>query len=156
MQQKNAGFTLIEMMVAIVIGSIMTMMALPNFNRMREIYRLRGATQEVYVSLQRARMAAIKENNGYRVYLTGGTTIVLHDDLNNDGIEDVGEPKIQKNVAADALGISMTGMSAASAVTFRQNGTATISGGISTITVTNASGYSKQLIVSPAGRITIS
>lgn len=156
MKQRNAGFTLIEMMVALVIGSIMTMMALPNFAQMREIYRLRGATQEVFVSLQRARMAAIKENNWYRVYLTGGTTIVLHDDLNSDGIEDAGEPKIQRNVAADALGVSLNGISAASAVTFRNNGTATISGGVNTITVTNTSGYSKQLIVSPAGRITIS
>ena len=156
MKRGNGGFTLIEMMVALVIGSLMTMMALPNFVQMREIYRLRGATQEVYVSLQRARMAAIKENNGYRVYLAGGTTIILHDDLNSDGVEDAGEPIIQRNVAADALGVTMTGMSAASAVTFRQNGTALISGGITTITVTNTSGYSKQLIVSPAGRITIS
>jgi type IV fimbrial biogenesis protein FimT len=156
MKRRNAGFTLIEMMVALAIGGIMTMMAVPNFAQMREIYRLRGATQEVYVSLQRARMAAIKENNGYRVYLAGGTTIVLHDDLNNDGVQDIGEPIIQRNVTADALGVSMTGMSAASALTFRQNGTATISGGITTITVTNTSGYSKQLTVSPAGRITIS
>lgn len=154
MKQGTAGFTLIELMVALAIGGILTGIAIPNFEQMREIYRLRGATQEVFVALQRARMSAVKENNQYRFYLVGNA-YVLHNDLDSDGIEDAGEPKTQTNIQANAIGVTLSGMASASALTFRQNGTAIIAGGLGTITVTNTSEDQKTIVVSPAGRIRI-
>src|SRR5262249_53256092 len=122
--------------------------------QIREIYQLRGATQEIFVTLQGARMAAVRENNRQRFYLVGNTYVV-HNDLNCNGVEDTGEPKIQKNIQWNARGVSLSGMSAASALTFLQNGTAIVSGGVSAITVTNASGDQKMILVSPGGRIRI-
>lgn len=154
MRQGDVGVTLVEIMVGIAIGSIVTAVVLPNFSEIREIYRLRGATRELFVTLQGMRMAAIRDNNRQRFYLVGNTYVV-HSDLNNNGIEDIGEPKSQKDIEWNALGVSLSGMSASSALTFLQNGTAIISGGISTITVTNASGNQKTILVSPGGRIRV-
>ena len=154
MKQGNVGFSVIEMMVAIAIGAVVTAMAIPNFEQMREIYRLHGATREIFVTLQGVRMTAVKENNRQRFYLVGNTYVV-HNDLNNNGVEDVGEPKSQKDIQWNAHGVSLSGMSVATALVFLPNGTATISGGVSAITVQNASGDQKMILVSPAGRIRI-
>src|SRR5215813_12554174 len=96
-RRANAGFTIMEVAAVAFIGIVLGMLALPSFARMRNVYRLRGVSQEVYMALQQARMSAIKENHNYRFYLAS-TTYYVHDDVNNNGVQDTGEPVTQRDV----------------------------------------------------------
>jgi Tfp pilus assembly protein FimT len=150
MKQTNAGFTIMEVAAVSFIGIVLGLLALPNLARMREVYRLRGVSQEVYSALQQARMSAIKENHNYRFYLVG-TTYYLHNDVNNNGAQDAGESVTQRNVQGDAKGVTLAGVAANAPIVFAPNGTATSTG---TVTVQNTLG-SNTVNVSPAGRVRI-
>jgi prepilin-type N-terminal cleavage/methylation domain-containing protein len=161
MKRRNAGFTLVEMMVALAIGGIMTAMAVPNFNQMREGYRLRAATYEVFTALQRARSEAVKRNNNYRFSLVNGTTYRLHDDANNDGVINTGETVTQKNISLEAQGTQMyfycwtwtgSGWQWATALNFAPDGT---SGDMSWVAVANAQWEYKWIQISSTGRIQV-
>ena len=161
MKQRNAGFTLIEMMVALAIGGIMTVMAVPNLSDMREGYRLRAATFDVFAALQRARSEAVKKNNNYRFSLVNQTTYRIHDDTDDDGVVDAGETVTQKNVAVEAQGTQMyfycltwtgAGWQWATALKFTPDGT---TGDISWVAVINAQWEYKWIQISPTGRVQV-
>ncbi len=134
MRQKNAGFTLVEMMVALVIGSIMTAMAVPSINTIRDTYRMRSVAQDVFMALQKARMGAVKENNQF-LFSVAGATYTSHNDLNNNGVQDAGEPVTTNNLADAMPGINawwwwFSPTPGPSAISFAPNGTAPSIGGI--------------------------
>jgi prepilin-type N-terminal cleavage/methylation domain-containing protein len=56
-----AGFTLMELMIAIVILGILLGLAIPGFSTWLPRYRLRGAAREIYSNLQLAKMTAVKD-----------------------------------------------------------------------------------------------
>ncbi len=81
--QKQAGFSLVELMVTIAIFAILLSIAIPNFIGWMPARRLESAVGDVQSALQRARMAAVKENscvviefNGssdnYRIFVDNG------------------------------------------------------------------------------------
>jgi prepilin-type N-terminal cleavage/methylation domain-containing protein len=154
MKRGNVGLTLIELMVAIGIGSILTAMAVPNFAEMREGYRLRAATYEVFAALQRGRSEAVKKNNNYRFSLVDNTTYRLHDDTDNDGVVDAGEAVTQKNVTLEAPGTQMYFW--VPPLNFLPDGTTGGGGEWGTwVAVTNAQWQWKWVLVSRTGRITV-
>ena len=61
--KKNTGFTLIELMVAIAIISIVSIIAVPRFNDMIPRYRLKAAARNLQANMQKAKVRAIKEKN---------------------------------------------------------------------------------------------
>src|SRR5262245_18746836 len=107
MKPKNAGFSIIEIMVAISVGGIMTAVAVQSFNDIYEAYRLRAATYQVFVALQSARAEAVKKNNNYRFSVVNQTTYQLHDDTNSNGVIDAGETVTQKNMALEVKGTQL-------------------------------------------------
>jgi prepilin-type N-terminal cleavage/methylation domain-containing protein len=148
----QAGFSLAEMMVVILIGGILTTLAIPNFAQMRQGYRLRGAAREVFLILQRARMAAMKENTNYRIYIAG-TSIVVHDDFDSDNVEDTGETITTTNLQSDFQGVSFSnGPSSTSPLVFLPNGMASSA---ITVTVRNSAGKQQQVSVALGGRVRI-
>jgi type IV fimbrial biogenesis protein FimT len=154
MKQRNAGFTLIEMMVALAIGGILTAMAVPSINAIRDTYRLRSAAQDVFMALQKARMGAVKENNQFLVSFSGAT-YTSHNDLNNNGVQDAGEPLTTHNLANDMpdLDVGWTGIGGAAGVTFAPNGTAP---SVGTISISDGNSMNtKNIRISPAGIIQI-
>lgn len=58
----NAGFTLVELMLVLVIAGVLAAVAAPSFNVIIESQRARGAATDIYVALMRARGEAIKRN----------------------------------------------------------------------------------------------
>lgn len=81
--QKQAGFSLMELMVVIAILAILAAIAIPNFFGRMPVKRLESAVGDVQAALQRARLAAIKENtcvviefsstsDNYRIYVDNG------------------------------------------------------------------------------------
>src|SRR2546427_11404812 len=86
----QSGHTLIELMSAVSIVLILLGNAVPSFSNMLASYGLQGASRRVVADFQRARMAAVTENNRYIVRLIGPPTHTGHDDGNNNGASDAG------------------------------------------------------------------
>lgn len=92
------GFTLIETMVVIALIAILASIAIPAFIKILPDIRLKSAAQDLYASLQSAKMDAVKNNsesdvtffpaNGARGTYTkaDGTTVDL-DEVYNHSVE---------------------------------------------------------------------
>ena len=66
-QDRNGGFTLIELMIAVAILTIAASMAIPEFLRWHAQSLLRQATSEIATQLVLARMAAMNRNKNVDV-----------------------------------------------------------------------------------------
>jgi prepilin-type N-terminal cleavage/methylation domain-containing protein len=153
---REAGFTLTELMVGLVIFGIMTAVSLPGLNRFLRSVDLNGQVQATATSIRVARQRAITENNNYVVYWD--STIQgfgWYDDDNNNGVKDVTE-KRKDPVAFPAWIIvtnSTTNPFASDITTFFPNGSASQSG---SCLFTNSDGYVRSLsVVRPTGMVTV-
>jgi prepilin-type N-terminal cleavage/methylation domain-containing protein len=73
--KKNiAGFTLVELMVAIAILGVLCAIAIPTFTAWLPDYRLKQAARDLYANLQRARMGAIRANDTWGVLFDNSVT----------------------------------------------------------------------------------
>jgi len=112
---KEHGFTLIELITAMVILSIITATALPNFSNWRNNYQIRAESNRVHMDLRLARMTAIKNNNDVVVtFLPASQTYSILNDTNNNGTADTGESlnsrALENNVQFGFSGGSITDM----------------------------------------------
>lgn len=62
MQREAAGFTLVELLVAVAIMAIIASIALPSFGNMLRRSRLTASANELVAALQTARMEAVRRN----------------------------------------------------------------------------------------------
>ena len=69
--KKEKGFTMIELMITMVILGVLLGLAIPGFSRWLPNYRLRGATRDLYSTLQFTKSGAIKERAEWAVRFTG-------------------------------------------------------------------------------------
>jgi len=69
-QQKQSGFTLIELMVVVIVLGVLASIALPSFQSTLERRRLIGASENLFADLQYARSEAIKRNLNIELDLT--------------------------------------------------------------------------------------
>lgn len=70
---RTAGFTLMEVLVAIGVAAILTAVAAPNLSGFQSQYRLSGVSNQIAFDIGRARMQAVGQNVSMRVVLVGGT-----------------------------------------------------------------------------------
>lgn len=106
--RHQRGFTLVEIMVTLVIMAIAAALVSPAIMQMAPNMALKSAAQDLYSNLQRAKIAAIKENNpalvvinasSYSYYIdvnrdgayTASAVDTLDDDANGDGMYNQGE-----------------------------------------------------------------
>ena len=139
--------TFSEVAASLAVCSGLLMLMAPIFAELLGVYHLRGATQELFSEMQRARLAAVMENHRYRLTVIPGTALYeIHDDRNNNSAEDTGEVSA-RSVAIQNPGITLAGNDI---VTFLPNGTALTYG---SITISNGSGRTKSVVVSSGGRV---
>lgn len=111
--KKKAGFTLVELMVAVAIIGIMAAVAAPGFIAWLPNYRLKSAARDVYSALQNARLLAVKENTTVRVVFVDDVTPANQDsyfiwsDTNGNGVFDPpGEGRGQVNLSGYGSGVA--------------------------------------------------
>ena len=149
---SQAGFSLIELLVALGIFALVAAVTIPNIAQMRSTYQLRSAVQGVFMDLQKARAAAVKERNRYHVSLVDGTSYQIHDDDNNNDTEDDGvDSVLVKDLYGNGAGVTLA-MSPAQ-VTFLPTGRV-LDLNATTFTVSNGTD-SWELEISAVGRIQI-
>ena len=142
------GTSMIELLITGAVVAILATFAGPTMADMQAGYQLSGASLEIFSALQRARMAAVMENNRYRVTIIDESNYQIHDDDDGDGLEDAGEMVTSASILTDNPGQSL---SATGSFTFVPTGVVVTPG---TVTVAGAAG-SRTVVVSTAGRIRI-
>ena len=70
-KQRQAGFTLIELMIVITIVGGLLVIALPSMTEMVTNQKVKGVANELYFDLSFARSEAIKRNTTVQVVRTG-------------------------------------------------------------------------------------
>lgn len=71
-RKHQAGFTLVELMIAIAVLVILTVLAAPGFASYFDKSRVRGAADDVVNLMAQARQAGVKFDRGVRVSDVGG------------------------------------------------------------------------------------
>jgi len=65
---KKDGFTIIELLVAMILLVIVASIAIPVFSRWLPDYRLRSAAREVYSNMQLTKMSAVRNNTNWAIF----------------------------------------------------------------------------------------
>ena len=121
------GFTIFDVLIAVMILAILSAVGVPSLEGLLRGYRLNGATRLVWLDVQRARMAAIKESRtirvdftatGYTAVRVGTGEVVFSRELSAD------YPRITLGVTGNSVAFDSTGMGPAPARTVQVNGAA--------------------------------
>jgi len=145
----EAGLNLLDVTVAVSILASLLVVGAPFFASLLPSYGLRRVTHDVFGALQSARTAAVMQNNRHRVSFPDATHYRVHDDDDNDGVEDAGELVVTRDILEEGGTFSL---SAGGPITFVPNGTSL---GAGSVTVSTPGAADRQVTVSAAGRVRI-
>jgi len=137
--RNNGGFTLMELLAAMGVASILMAIAIPSFLSTLPGLRLTDAARQVATDLQQIRMKAIAQNIPYQISFSTSTYVLQK--CNGSCTNDSG------NIALPE-GITVT---ASTAPQFQPRGTAAAD---ATITLSNGSS-STRVCVKTVGRVNI-
>jgi prepilin-type N-terminal cleavage/methylation domain-containing protein len=101
------GFTMVELLIAVVILSILLTLAIPGFARWLPNYRLRGAARDLYSNLQLAKAGAIRERGERAIVFRASTHAYEMWSWGSNGVWDgFSEPNdtLLKNVSLPGYG----------------------------------------------------
>ena len=131
------GFSLIEIIVALAVMSIVAAIALPAWNRLLPNYQLDSSARQVQSELHNIKMRAAAENIGFQLQYSDGASNYT---LQRDSKALVIKPLPQ--------GIVIT---KAGTVSFSPRGTA----GANRVRLRHPEGLCKQVVVSATGRVRV-
>jgi len=141
----QAGFTLIELMIAVAILTIAVSLAIPDFLRWYAQSQLREATSEIATQLTLARMAGMNRNRAVDVTLENLTGTV-HISAVSSGIAVIKDKSLPPRVSS-VVGSPIT-------VSFSSMGLRTSGGtGVQTIGVCDVYGHQYSVTIIPAGKV---
>ena len=170
---RMRGVTLLELMIALLIASVMLTLGIPSFRAVLDNQRLTVATNEMVMTLNLAKSEAIKRvayvtvcksNNG--VSCTGGSAwndgwiVFANTGVANLGSIDVGDEVIRINQKLrDSIDLTPSG-TIANFVSFRPSGTVgtSVANMTGTLTVCDERGaaYARGVLLEASGRWRVS
>jgi prepilin-type N-terminal cleavage/methylation domain-containing protein len=147
-RHTSEGLTLLELLTAILIASILSGTALLSYGRMLAGWRLNAAVRQVVMDLKVTRIRAIMENTGQRIRFEVPSSLYRRQRREaSSAYADVGTP------IALPDGIETVDCTARDdAVTFQPRGHASAFG---TITLRNSEGKERRIVVDMAGRMRV-
>jgi prepilin-type N-terminal cleavage/methylation domain-containing protein len=92
--KKTGGFSLFELLVALAVIAVVSVLVAPNIISWRSSAKLRGAAGNLKADLEMAKVNAIKENNFVAVKFEGNAYQIFVDN-SDDGIRDGDEPLLK-------------------------------------------------------------
>ena len=139
---SHAGFSFIELMVAIAVIGILASIAIPNAIAWRNNSQFNAAVREVKSAIEGARMAAIRTNLPADVFFNGTNTFNIQ---TRDIVAGVAVPRalVAHQLAPGVVVSSNNG----GQLTFNNRGMATNM----TITIQHANGLMRQIVVAIVG-----
>ena len=142
MQSKNAlGFTLVELLIALMIIGIMAAIAVPRYSALIKSYKLTNAARVVWLDLHRAKMMAIKQSKTMRVDFTATSYNIVR--------VDTAAVVLSRNLSVDYPSITFNTTATTPSVSFGSTGTA--NGG--TVVIQQGPTSSKHFTIALTGRI---
>jgi prepilin-type N-terminal cleavage/methylation domain-containing protein len=141
------GFSLLELLVVLALVSILAGIGALNHHAMQPRLRLSMAARQVVMELKGARMHAVARNVNHRVVFPSGGASYQRQRKKGSAYVDDGAPVPLPPgiVIADCTAV-------ASAIGFRPRGNAATFG---TVTIQNASGDTRRIIVDIAGEVRV-
>ncbi len=104
MRTNQAGFTLMEIMVATAIFAILCAIAVPNYISWLPGHRLRSAAADIRSNLQLTKMQAIRENRYYAVFFDPANNRYQIVDCGADGSYNTADDQVVKTVRLNEYG----------------------------------------------------
>jgi len=145
------GFTLAELMVALVVISIVMAISFPMLAKVNRTQRLAGAAARIEAALMRARSTAVTRQTAVRVsFIAGNNTLQLEQDTDNDGDFDLMMRTVEID---DDIGFATISFDGA-AVTFDQRGAPDNPGMI--ILANGGESSQRILVASGSGAVSVS
>ena len=142
MQIKNTmGFTLVELLIALLIAGIMSAIAVPRFSGLIKNYTFTNAAKIVWLDLHRAKMMAIKQGRPMRVDFTATSYDIVR--------VDTAAVVLSRNLSVYYPNITFDTTATTPSVSFGSTGTA--NGG--TVVLQQGPTSSKHFTIALTGRI---
>jgi len=153
---RDAGFSLMELMVVLVLFGIVSAIALPGFNKFMRAMDLNNQMQILATNLRVVRQRAITENNNWVIYYDSTNKgWGWWDDDDNDGVKDGMERYAAPEKLPGWITVtnSTTNPFPSDSLSFQPNGSASASG---SVIFTNPEGFTRSLsVVRPTGMVTV-
>ncbi len=154
---RSPGFTLIELMIALVIAGIVMATGLPAFSRYRNSILLRQAETQLLQDVRRARQLAVTRRApvivrfGTPPTYTNVTQYSIHVDTNADNLVNSGESSFSRTLPRSTRLDSVCMVSQLDSIAFDISGTLKLGTQGGTLFLSNAQGRRDTLAVSAAG-----
>lgn len=148
-RNRDHGYTMIEIIMALLVSSVLTLIAVPQVKSMVYNYRLQGAVASCTWAIQSTRYQALQQGYPYQVAFSssGGTYQIQNETPGATSYSNVGN-------AIPISGATIT-MNQDTTLQFKPNGAVTATTGALTFTLTYQ-GVTKTISVSTYGNVKVS